>query len=57
MAALKRLTGAPEYVYPLEDGWRSLRKISALDFDVAAVGHGKAITTGASQKFRSKWGT
>jgi glyoxylase-like metal-dependent hydrolase (beta-lactamase superfamily II) len=39
----------------LEDGLRSLRKLSALDFDVACFGHGKPITTGASRKFREKW--
>ena len=33
-------------------GQRALSKLSALDFDVAVFGHGNAIMTGASQKFR-----
>jgi|TARA_Y100000310_G_scaffold341624_1_gene441392 glyoxylase-like metal-dependent hydrolase (beta-lactamase superfamily II) len=41
----------------LEEGKRSLTKISALDFDVACFGHGKAIVQGASAKFKLKWGT
>ena len=50
----------PNFGYALsyEDlalGNQSLRKLSALDFDVACFGHGKPITTGASQKFREKW--
>jgi glyoxylase-like metal-dependent hydrolase (beta-lactamase superfamily II) len=39
----------------LELGRASLRKLAALDFDVAVFGHGKAITSGASHKFRSTW--
>ncbi|HET7031495.1 MAG TPA: MBL fold metallo-hydrolase [Casimicrobiaceae bacterium] len=35
-----------------EDGKRSLRKLAALDFDVAVFGHGNPIKSGASQKFR-----
>jgi glyoxylase-like metal-dependent hydrolase (beta-lactamase superfamily II) len=36
----------------LEDGNASLRKLAALDFDVAVFGHGGPIKSGASQKFR-----
>jgi glyoxylase-like metal-dependent hydrolase (beta-lactamase superfamily II) len=39
----------------LEDGLRSLRKLAALDFDVACFGHGKPITTSAAARFREKW--
>jgi glyoxylase-like metal-dependent hydrolase (beta-lactamase superfamily II) len=39
----------------LAEGLRSLAKIAALDFDVACFGHGVAITTRASAKFRQKW--
>jgi glyoxylase-like metal-dependent hydrolase (beta-lactamase superfamily II) len=39
----------------LELGRASLRKLAALDFDAAVFGHGKAITIGASKKFRSRW--
>ena len=40
----------------LTEGLRSLAKIAALDFDVACFGHGGAIATQASAKFRQKWG-
>lgn len=40
----------------LEDGKRSLRKLAALDFDVAVFGHGRPIRAGASQKFRAAFG-
>jgi len=36
----------------LEEGKKSLRKLAALDFDVAVFGHGGPIKSGASQKFR-----
>jgi len=39
-----------------EEGKRSLRKLSALDFDVACFGHGKAIAHNAARKFKEKWG-
>jgi glyoxylase-like metal-dependent hydrolase (beta-lactamase superfamily II) len=39
----------------LTDGLRSLAKIAALDFDIACFGHGSAITTQASAKFKHKW--
>ena len=38
-----------------DEGKRSLRKLSALDFDVACFGHGKAILKDAATKFREKW--
>jgi glyoxylase-like metal-dependent hydrolase (beta-lactamase superfamily II) len=40
----------------LTEGLRSLAKIAALDFDIACFGHGSAITTQASAKFKKKWG-
>ena len=36
----------------LEDGKASLRKLAALDFDMAVFGHGGPIKSGAAQKFR-----
>jgi len=36
----------------LEEGRKSLRKLAALDFDVAVFGHGSPIKSGAAQKFR-----
>ena len=39
----------------LEEGKKSLRKLAALDFDVAVFGHGGPIKTGASAKFKEKW--
>jgi glyoxylase-like metal-dependent hydrolase (beta-lactamase superfamily II) len=40
----------------LEEGRASQRKLASLSFDVAAFGHGKPITHGASTRFRDKWG-
>ncbi len=39
----------------LQDGLDSLRKLAALDFDIACFGHGKPIMSGASAKFKAKW--
>ena len=39
----------------LQDGLDSLRKLAALDFEIACFGHGKPIMSGASDKFRAKW--
>jgi glyoxylase-like metal-dependent hydrolase (beta-lactamase superfamily II) len=39
----------------LAEGKRSLTKIAGLDFEVAVFGHGRAITSGASARFRRKW--
>ena len=36
----------------LDEGMKSLRKLAALDFDVAVFGHGGPIKSGASAKFR-----
>ncbi len=40
----------------LEEGQRSLAKLATLAFEVACFGHGRAITGGASRRFREKWG-
>ena len=40
-----------------EEGKRSLAKLAKLDFEVACFGHGKAIESGASNKFKKKWGS
>jgi glyoxylase-like metal-dependent hydrolase (beta-lactamase superfamily II) len=37
-------------------GRQSLAKVGNLACEVACFGHGKAITTGAAEKFRRKWG-
>ena len=39
----------------LEEGKRSLRKLSALDFQVACFGHGKPILKDAGLKVRRLW--
>jgi glyoxylase-like metal-dependent hydrolase (beta-lactamase superfamily II) len=39
----------------LQDGLDSLRKLAALEFDIACFGHGKPIMSGASDRFRAKW--
>jgi glyoxylase-like metal-dependent hydrolase (beta-lactamase superfamily II) len=39
----------------LEEGRRSLRKLSALEFQVACFGHGKPILKDAALRFRSLW--
>lgn len=38
------------------EGERSLRRLAALDFEVAVFGHGRPITRRASERFRAKWG-
>jgi glyoxylase-like metal-dependent hydrolase (beta-lactamase superfamily II) len=40
----------------LEDGKRSLKKLGGCSFEVACFGHGRDITSGASDRFRQKWG-
>jgi glyoxylase-like metal-dependent hydrolase (beta-lactamase superfamily II) len=40
----------------LELGRRSLGRLAALDFEVAVFGHGSPITSGATRRFREKWG-
>lgn len=39
-----------------EESLRSLRRISALDFDIACFGHGRFIADHACQRFREKFG-
>jgi glyoxylase-like metal-dependent hydrolase (beta-lactamase superfamily II) len=39
----------------LDEGRRSLSKLSALDFEVACFGHGRPITGGAAAQFRRVW--
>lgn len=48
--------GQPPVYEDQDAGQQSLRKLAALDFEVACFGHGKPITEGASQRFRQKWG-
>lgn len=48
--------GDPVGFEDIEEGRRSQRKIAALHFDAAVFGHGRAIRSGASERFRSKWG-
>ncbi|MDQ3248708.1 MAG: MBL fold metallo-hydrolase [Chloroflexota bacterium] len=38
------------------EGKRTLAKLATLDFQVACFGHGNAITQGAADRFRRKWG-
>lgn len=40
----------------LDEGKRSLGKLAALEFEAACFGHGRAISAGASARFRRKWG-
>jgi glyoxylase-like metal-dependent hydrolase (beta-lactamase superfamily II) len=40
----------------LEEGKRSLKKLTARNFQVACFGHGKAILHDAARKFKEKWG-
>ncbi len=48
--------GDPVGFEDVEEGRRSQRKVAALRFDAAVFGHGRAIRSGASERFRSKWG-
>jgi glyoxylase-like metal-dependent hydrolase (beta-lactamase superfamily II) len=40
----------------IEEGKRSLKKLTARNFQVACFGHGKAILRDAARKFKEKWG-
>jgi glyoxylase-like metal-dependent hydrolase (beta-lactamase superfamily II) len=40
----------------LAEGQRSLSKLAALNFEMACFGHGGPIKSGASARFRQKWG-
>lgn len=48
--------GDPVGFEDIEEGRRSQRKVAALRFDAAAFGHGQTIRSGASERFRRKWG-
>jgi glyoxylase-like metal-dependent hydrolase (beta-lactamase superfamily II) len=39
-----------------EEGKRSLKKLTAYNFQIACFGHGKAILNDAVRKFKEKWG-
>ena len=40
----------------IEEGRRSQRKLARLDFEAAGFGHGSPIASGASNRFRERWG-
>lgn len=40
----------------VEQGERSLRRLAALDFEIAAFAHGRPIRSGAAKRFRARWG-
>ena len=40
----------------VDEGRASLAKLSALEFEVACFGHGRAIVGGAAARFRARWG-
>ena len=48
--------GDPIGFEDLRAGRASQQRLAAIEFDVAAFGHGPAITGGASARFRRKWG-
>ncbi len=49
-----RLSWGPVYE-DIAEGERSLRRLAALDFEVAAFAHGRTIRSGASARFRKRW--
>ena len=49
-----RLSWGPIYE-DVAEGERSLRKLAALDFEVAAFSHGRTLRSGAAAKFRRRW--
>ena len=49
-----RLSLMPFYV-DVDEGRRSLARLSALDFEVACFGHGPPIRRGAAARLRAKW--
>jgi glyoxylase-like metal-dependent hydrolase (beta-lactamase superfamily II) len=49
-----RLGSAPIYE-DIAEGERSLRRLAALDFEVAAFSHGSTMLSGASARFRKRW--
>jgi glyoxylase-like metal-dependent hydrolase (beta-lactamase superfamily II) len=48
------LAAAPLY-QDLDALWSSLRKVCALEFEIACFGHGKPISSGAAERFRKKF--
>ena len=48
--------GLPPIFEDLNDGMKTLKKLGALNFEVAVFGHGKPLTSGAAKKFNQKWG-
>lgn len=49
-----RLSWGPIYE-DVAEGERSLRRLAALEFEVAAFAHGRTIRSGASARFRKRW--
>jgi glyoxylase-like metal-dependent hydrolase (beta-lactamase superfamily II) len=49
-----RLSWGPVYE-DVAEGERSLRKLAALDFQVAAFSHGRPIRAHAAERFRKRW--
>jgi glyoxylase-like metal-dependent hydrolase (beta-lactamase superfamily II) len=49
-----RLSWGPVYE-DVAEGERSLRRLAALDFEVAAFAHGRTMRSGASARFRRRW--
>ena len=49
-----RLGWGPIYE-DIKEGERSLRRLAALDFEVAAFAHGRTMRSGASARFRRRW--
>jgi glyoxylase-like metal-dependent hydrolase (beta-lactamase superfamily II) len=47
--------GDPVGFEDMDEGHRSQRKLAGLDFEAAAFGHGRAISSGASGRFRAAW--
>ncbi len=56
VATHQRGLGLPFIFEDLEEGRRSLAKLSEREFDAAVFAHGKPILTGASRLFQEKWG-
>lgn len=48
--------GRPPFYENTEDGEATLRRLAALDFEVAMFGHGEPIRSGAAKAFRDRFG-
>lgn len=48
--------GRPPFYENTEDGEATLRRLAALEFEVAVFGHGDPIRAGAAQAFRERFG-